>query len=158
MLATYDNDVPAQALADLNAALATWVADQTTAIEASVAGEGCSPVVTEDFTTQAITDLCNAGSVTITWTITDLCATTTTQATFSVIPPTPVTPAAAQNLEVNACDYDNDVPAQALADLNAALATWVADQTAAIEASVADEGCSPVVTEDFTNSSYNRFV
>ena len=149
----YDNDVPATALADLNADLAAWVADQTAALEASVAGEGCSPVVSEDFTNQTIASICAAGGVTITWTITDLCSTTTSQATFSVVPPNPVTPAAAQNLEVNACDYDNDVPATALADLNADLAAWVADQTAALEASVAGEGCSPVVSEDFTNQT-----
>ena len=57
-----------------------------------------------------LTSICEAGGVTITWTITDLCSTTTTPATFSVVPPTPVTPADAQDLEVDACDYDNDVP------------------------------------------------
>ena len=61
------------ALANLNAALAAWVAAQTAAIEASVE-RGCSPVVSEDFTTQALTSICEAGGVTITWTITDLCS------------------------------------------------------------------------------------
>ena len=75
--------------------------------------------------------LCEDGGVTITWTITDLCSTTTTSATFSVVPPTPVTPAERSGPVVDACDYDNDVPAVALANLNAALAAWVAAQTAA---------------------------
>ena len=124
------------ALANLNAALATWVAAQTAAIEASVVGEGCSPVVSEDFTNQALTSICEDGGVTITWTITDLCSTTTTRLLslsyrlLRLLQPT------AQDLVVDACDYDNDVPAVALANLNAALATWVAAQTAAIEASV----------------------
>ena len=55
-------------------------------------------MVSEDFTNQALTSICTAGGVTITWTITDLCSTTTTPATFSVSPPTPVTPADAQDL------------------------------------------------------------
>ena len=93
-------------------------------------------MVSEDFTTQALTSICEDGGVTITWTITDLCSTTTTRLLSLSFRLLRLLQLDAQDLVVDACDYDNDSPAVALANLNAALAAWVAAQTAAIEASV----------------------
>ncbi|WP_321288843.1 hypothetical protein [uncultured Sunxiuqinia sp.] len=76
----------ASAQALLDADLAAWVTAQQ---EAFAAAGGCDPVVTNDFLAQSVA-LCDGGSFTITWTITDLCQTETTTATFNVTPPNAV--------------------------------------------------------------------
>ena len=149
---SFDNDVPAAAQTALNTALAAWVTAQTAAVQGGIAaGEGCSPVVTNDFDpAQDIIDLCTGGAVTVTWTITDLCFSTTVAATYTVTPPSTVTPGPATSPTVLACSFDNDVPAAAQTALNTALAAWVTAQTAAVQGGIAaGEGCSPVVTNDF---------
>ena len=72
--------------AAVDAAMAAWVTQQTTAIAAA---GGCAPQVTSDFTNQSI-NLCAGGTVTITWTITDKCQTATVDAIYTVTPAPPV--------------------------------------------------------------------
>jgi hypothetical protein len=72
--------------AALNAAIAAWVSQQTTAIAAT---GGCAPQVTSNLTNQSI-NLCAGGNVTITWTITDKCDTITVDAIYTVTPAPPV--------------------------------------------------------------------
>jgi hypothetical protein len=62
------------------------VTQQTTAIAAA---GGCAPQVSSDYTNQTI-NLCAGGNVTITWTITDKCDTTTVDAIYTVTPAPPV--------------------------------------------------------------------
>jgi hypothetical protein len=72
--------------AALNAAIAAWVTQQTTAIAAA---GGCAPQVSSNYTNQSI-NLCAGGNVTITWTIADKCDTTTVDAIYTVTPAPPV--------------------------------------------------------------------
>ncbi|WP_216823604.1 hypothetical protein, partial [Niastella vici] len=71
----------------LDAAIAAWVTQQTTAIAAT---GGCAPQVTSNYTNQSI-NLCAGGNITITWTIADKCDTTTVNATYTVTPAPAVT-------------------------------------------------------------------
>src|SRR5690606_18228884 len=96
--------------AALDAAFATWLAT------ASVTG-GCTPVLTNSG--EGAPTLCTGGTVTVTFTATDLCETPTATATFTVTPPTPVEITAPTATTVNACDYADQ------AALDAAFATWL---------------------------------
>ncbi|THU30206.1 hypothetical protein FAM09_30355, partial [Niastella caeni] len=128
--------------ASLNAAIAAWVTQRTSAIAAT---GGCAPQVTSNFTNQSI-NLCDGGNITITWTITDKCDTTTVDAIYTVTP----APALAFNqpadTTVAACTFADQ------ASLNAAIAAWVTQRTGAIAAT---GGCAPQVTSNFTNQSIN---
>jgi large repetitive protein len=130
---------------ELDNAIAAWVTAQTSALENSIA-DGCSPVVTHDFVDQTIT-LCDGGLLTIEWTITDLCDTISTSASFNVNPPTPFTftPPVGMDAELT-CDFVDQT------ELDNAIAAWVTAQTSALENSIAD-GCSPVVTHDFVDQT-----
>ena len=75
------------AQAALDQAIADWV--NTNQGNFAAAG-GCSPEVTNNFVAQSI-DYCTGGTITITWTIEDLCETQTVTADFSVTPPPALT-------------------------------------------------------------------
>src|SRR5690606_27400360 len=94
---------------------------------ASNAGGGGAPEVESDFTNQSIT-LCDGGSITITWTITDLCETTTVDAIYTVTPAADVTYSEPADATVAACEFTDQ------AALDAAISAWVAAQQAAINA------------------------
>jgi uncharacterized repeat protein (TIGR01451 family) len=74
--------------ADVNQAISDWVSNQTTILTNSLAG-GCDPQVDHDFDAQTI-DICEDGSITITWTITDACQTIDLEATLTFTPAEPV--------------------------------------------------------------------
>ncbi|MFI0431497.1 hypothetical protein, partial [Mariniflexile sp. HMF6888] len=68
----FDNDSPALAQTNLNADIAAWVSAQTDIITNSLTGG--SPTVSHDHTDQSIA-LCDGGSITVNWTIEDICET-----------------------------------------------------------------------------------
>ncbi|MEL0456230.1 gliding motility-associated C-terminal domain-containing protein, partial [Flavobacteriaceae bacterium SZ-1-7] len=70
---------------NLDADISAWVNAQTTNISSSFA-DGCNPVVSNDFTNQTI-DFCTGGSITVTWTVTDLCDTINVSATYTFTQP-----------------------------------------------------------------------
>jgi hypothetical protein len=95
--------------AALDQAISDWVAAQTTALTNSI-DNGCTPVVTEDFTNQSIV-LCDGGSVTINWTITDLCETINTSATFTLTAPDAITFTCSAPVSIPACETQTDIEA-----------------------------------------------
>jgi large repetitive protein len=111
------------AQAGIDAAFVTWVAAQTAAI--AQAG-GCSPQIVDNSSSVTIPAHCSGGAVTVTWTITDLCDTITLSAQFIVTPAPAVTYNQPSDLTTAACSYT------AQSGIDAAFATWVATQTAAI--------------------------
>jgi hypothetical protein len=67
----------------LNAAFDAWFAAQNSAIAVSIDG-GCSPELDDNWDGVTYPDLCSSNSLTVTWTISDLCETITLSATFKV--------------------------------------------------------------------------
>ena len=130
----------------LNTSLSDWVTAQTAAFAAA---GGCSPTVTNDFMTQAL-DYCTDGSVTITWTIEDLCDTQTRQATYKYTAPPSLTFTDPVDANHDGCEFDAADLATAQGLLNTSLSDWVTAQTAAFAAA---GGCSPTVTNDFTTQA-----
>jgi large repetitive protein len=93
-------------------------------------------LINDNSLTQSIPAHCSGGTTTVSWTITDLCDTITLSAQFIVTPAPAVTYNQPSDLTTAACSYT------AQAGIDAAFATWVATQTAAI-AQVG--GCSPQI-------------
>src|SRR5688572_10354031 len=94
---------------------------------------GCATQVRRNFTNQTI-NLCAGGSVTITWTITDKCDTTTVDAIYTVTPAPALTFSQPADATVASCTFADQTA------LNAAIAAWVTHQTTALPAA---GGCSP---------------
>ncbi|WP_340115148.1 hypothetical protein, partial [Maribellus mangrovi] len=141
----YDaDDNQASAQAALNTAFDTWLTAQTTAVGE---GGGCSPTLENDFDGTYI-DFCAGGSILVTWTVSDICDTITTQATYTVNPVPSLSLTAPSDETVNACDiYDaDDNQASAQAALNTAFDTWLTAQTTAVGEG---GGCSPTLENDF---------
>ncbi len=143
---TFDAPDIVTAQAYLDADLSQWVMDNQNAF--AVAG-ACSPEVTNDFINQLI-DYCEGGSITITWTIEDLCETITETATYTLNPPPPIIWISPVDLTIDACDlYDGD-PDITQANIDAGIAQWVKDNQDAI---VPAGGCTPEVTNDFVSQT-----
>jgi hypothetical protein len=70
----------------LRETIAAWVNDETAALKASISG-GCQPQVSHNYTDQSI-DLSEGGSLTIQWTIIDVCENIALTATFELKPDT----------------------------------------------------------------------
>jgi glucuronoarabinoxylan endo-1,4-beta-xylanase len=70
----------------LRETIAAWVTNETAALEASITG-GCKPQVSHNYTDQSI-DLSEGGSLTIQWTIIDVCENIPLTATFELKPDT----------------------------------------------------------------------
>ena len=95
----------------LDAAFATWIGNF------GVSG-GCDPQGS-DLSGYSAPDLCEGGSVTVTFDVTDLCESGHDVATFTVTPPSDLVISTVADKTVNACDYaDQDA-------LDAAFATWL---------------------------------
>src|SRR5690606_13218599 len=135
--------------AALDADIAAWVAEQTDVINNSL--NGGSPTVTNDFTDQSIV-LCEGGSVTITWTIEDICETREVSATYTLTQPETVTYTDPSNDTSSASEFDDEDASVAQANLDADVAAWVVAQTDIINSSL-NGGCSPTVTNNFTDQS-----
>ncbi|MCF7559960.1 gliding motility-associated C-terminal domain-containing protein, partial [Sabulilitoribacter multivorans] len=134
---------------EVDTAFNNWVAAQTSAFAIA---NGCSPVLTNDSASVTIPELCNGGTATVTWTITDLCETINVSADFSVTAPTAITYTAPVNDSSDACEFDTNDLTNAQNELDADLASWVNDQTTIINGSFAN-GCSPTVSNDFSTQS-----
>jgi hypothetical protein len=96
----------------LNSAFAAWLAQFT-------ATGGCAPTGSFQGGTPTAPVLCNGGTVTVTYNVTDRCFTTTRTATYIVTPPRAVTVNRPNDVCVNACNYTNQ------AALNTAFTNWL---------------------------------
>jgi hypothetical protein len=124
----------------VNQAISDWVSNQTTILTNSLAG-GCDPQVDHDFDAQTI-DICEDGSITITWTITDTCQAIDLEATLNFTAPETITYTAPVGKDLNACDFADQT------DMNQAISDWVSNQTTILTNSLAG-GCDPQVDHDF---------
>ncbi|QGY43693.1 hypothetical protein GM418_08500 [Maribellus comscasis] len=142
---TSDNLTAAQNA--LNADFDAWLAAQAAAV---AEGGGCSPTLSNDWDNSYI-DFCAGGSITITWTVTDICDTQTTTATYTVNPVPPLTLTQPADKTVDACDFDDtsDNLTAAQNALNADFDAWLAAQAAAV---AEGGGCSPTLSNDWDNS------
>ena len=119
-----------------------WMSGIQTALEDEVANQGCDPIVTDNFD-DVYPMLCLGDTVMVTWTITDLCDTTTVSASFGV--------EAVQDLLVStpsddynsSCDYEDQAGVDTDFDL------WMSGIQTALEDEVANQGCDPIVTDNF---------
>ncbi len=147
--AEFDDPDASVAQANLDADIAAWVAAQTDAITNSIAG-GCNPQISNDFVDQSI-NFCNSGSITITWTVQDLCFTTNPTATYTFIQPDSISFTSPSSTTANSCDFDNDDITVAQTDLDADILEWINAQTDVITNSLS--GGSPTISNDFTDQS-----
>ncbi|HSG67483.1 MAG TPA: T9SS type A sorting domain-containing protein, partial [Bacteroidales bacterium] len=117
----------------LDADLAAWVTAQQAAVVASIQG-GCSVSVTNNFTSSTL-NYCEDGSVTITWTIEDLCDYYTETATYVYTAPDDIV-----------LDYPADKIVGCMDQnlLNIEFANWLAEFDYS-------GGCSPQATFDPPN-------
>ncbi|MFY0714189.1 gliding motility-associated C-terminal domain-containing protein, partial [Seonamhaeicola sp. NFXS20] len=145
----FDNDDPAIAQTDLDANIANWVTEQTNIITSTLTGG--SPEVTHDFTNQSI-DLCTGGSITITWSIDDICENINVAATYTVNPASAITYDALSDDSSDACEFNTDDLNTAQAELDADIAAWYNSQQGIISGSLTG-GCSPVISSDYNNDS-----
>ncbi|WP_158293264.1 hypothetical protein, partial [Allotamlana fucoidanivorans] len=68
---------------------------------------------------------CTGGTVTITWTIDDICETFTPQATYTLTQPQVVSYTSPSDDTADACEFDNADPTAAQNALDADIAAWV---------------------------------
>ncbi|TVQ46457.1 MAG: hypothetical protein EA362_07585, partial [Saprospirales bacterium] len=129
---------------EVDAVIAAWVATQTDRIESNLAG-GCDPQVTNNYVDQSVV-LCEGGSVTITWSIDDLCENLTETATWTLTKPDAITYDEPNNDERETCEFSEQ------SEVDAAIAAWVAAETDRIEANLAG-GCDPQVTNNYVDQS-----
>jgi len=109
----------------LDAAFATWKG------QFGVSG-GCTALL-QDLSGYHAPVLCDGGTVTISFTVVDLCQTVSVSKTFTVVKPSPLAITSPANLSASSCNYANQ------AALNAAFASWKNQFTVS-------GGCSPIVT------------
>ncbi|MGQ7868173.1 hypothetical protein, partial [Sunxiuqinia sp. sy24] len=91
----------------LDQAISNWVDAQTTALTNNIAN-GCDPQVAHDYVAQSIT-LCDGGSVNINWTITDLCETINTSATFTLTAADAITFTCPAPVSIPACETQTNI-------------------------------------------------
>ncbi|WP_158293256.1 hypothetical protein, partial [Allotamlana fucoidanivorans] len=80
--------------------------------------------VSHDFTNQSI-DFCTGGTVTITWTVEDICGSTNPTATYTLTQPQVVSYTSPSDDTADACEFDNADPTAAQNALDADIAAWV---------------------------------
>ncbi|WP_345075709.1 hypothetical protein, partial [Flavivirga amylovorans] len=126
---------------ELNTAFDNWVVAQSAAITIS---NGCSPVLSNNSTSVSAPLLCDGGTTTVTWTITDLCETINITADFNLTLPTAISFTNPADNNVQSCDFDNQT------EVNTAFDNWVIAQSAAIAPT---NGCTPVLSNNSTSVS-----
>ncbi len=133
----YDNQT------QLSAAFDSWMAASLLAIETEIGNQGCDPQVDDDWD-KVYPVLCEGDTILVTWTITDLCDTTTASASFGVsgVDDLVVTDPA-DDMDNSSCDYDNQT------QLSAAFDSWMAASLLAIETEIGNQGCDPQVDDDW---------
>ncbi|WNH12382.1 PKD domain-containing protein [Thalassobellus suaedae] len=146
----FNDSDPTVAQTNLDNDIIAWVTAQTDIINNSLTG-GCSPNVSNDFVDQSIA-FCASGSITITWTIEDVCGTTNPTATYTFTQPDVVEYTAPSGDTAQACEFDNEDAAAAQTALDADIAAWVSAQTDIINNSLTGGG-SPTVSNDYIAQS-----
>src|SRR5690625_2498385 len=117
-------------------AFIAWVSDQTVALDVS---GGCRVQISENSEDITIPTLCEGGSSTVTWTITDLCDTITVSADFNLTAPEAIVYTEPADADVKSCDF---VDQSAVKD---AFTAWVSDQTVALNVS---GGCAVQISDN----------
>src|SRR5690606_3309954 len=137
--------LPTRRSSDLNAvdtAFTDWVNAQSAAIAAA---GGCDPQLTNDSASVSVPQLCDGGSATVTWTITDLCGTINDiTADFNLAAPSAVTYNDPADTNLESCDFEDQNA------VDTAFTNWVNAQSAAIAAA---GGCAPQLTNDSASIS-----
>ncbi|MDX8341817.1 hypothetical protein SLH46_21665, partial [Draconibacterium sp. IB214405] len=100
--------------ADLDDAFDAWIADFV------VLSNECDADV-PDLSGETAPDLCDGGTVSIVFAVTDSCSTDTARATFTVNAATAIDVDGPEDMEVDHCDYLTQ------ADLDDAFDAWIAD-------------------------------
>src|SRR5690606_41163876 len=101
---------------------------------------GCDPQLTNDSASISIPKLCDGGSATVTWTITDLCGTINDiTADLNLAAPAQLTYNDPADTNLEACDFEDQNT------VDTAFTNWVNAQSAAITAA---GGCDPQLTND----------
>ena len=145
------NTDSASAQTALDAALTNWVEENSSELQGSITG-GCNPVVVHDYSNQSV-DICTGGSITITWTVEDICETTSFTATFSVDPPNPLSVNSPMDTTITSSSFINLTPGEAQDSLNQIFEQWIAwiDDNL-----VLDNRCgAATVSNDYTDQSIN---
>jgi hypothetical protein len=93
-------------------------------------GGGCSPTVTHDWDGETYLDRCLGGSVTVTWTITDLCEVQVVSATFTLVAPPMVDITTPVSTVSNTCEFDSQD------EVDSAFLSW-------LEGFTVSGGCDP---------------
>ena len=139
----YDNQ---QQLSD---AFGSWMSTSLSAIQTELTGQGCDPQVTENDWDGVYPVLCEGDTITVTWTIEDLCDETTVSATFGVSGVDDLVVSDPSDDDTNSsCDYDNQ---QQLSD---AFDSWMSTSLSAIQTELTGQGCDPQVTENDWDGVY----
>src|SRR5690625_3077393 len=102
--------------AALDAAFADWVSEQTAALNVS---GGCEPQISNNSEEVSIPLLCDGGSATVTWTISDLCETKTVSADFKLTAPDEIAITAPEDFSADATEYEDQEA------INTAFADWL---------------------------------
>src|SRR5690606_12298289 len=89
----------------VDTAFTNWVNAQSAAIAAA---GGCDPQLTNDSASVSIPQLCDGGSATVTWTVTDLCETFDLSANFNLAAPSAVTYTEPSDDSSLASEFDNE--------------------------------------------------
>ena len=121
---------------DLDTTFANWVAAQTVAIDVD---GGCDPDIDDNSDQITLNNFCVGDTVTVTWTITDLCFSTSVSADFMVS----AAPAVTWNEPSDSVNAACMFPDQA--SLDQAFADWIAYVETVADVS---GGCDPIVTPD----------
>ncbi|WP_297098295.1 T9SS type A sorting domain-containing protein [uncultured Draconibacterium sp.] len=133
----------------LSAAFDAWMSASLTAIQTELVGQGCDPQVTENDWDEVYPVLCEGDTITVTWTIEDLCDETTASATFGVagVDDLVVTDPSDDD-DNSSCDYDSQE------QLSAAFDAWMSASLTAIQTELVGQGCDPQVTENDWDEVY----
>ena len=143
------------AVAALQAAVDAWIANVESTFASDVTG-GCEPLITGNDWDGSYPDICG-GTITITWTVEDLCETTTITASYEVTPPPAIVLPTVPSEVVNACDFGYDGTTtdstSAVAALQAAVDAWIANVESTFASDVTG-GCEPLITGNDWDGSY----
>ena len=126
--------------------IANWIKQETAALKAGIVG-GCNPQLSHNYADQSI-PLCEGGSLTVEWKITDACETIEgLTATFTVVAPDSVSGfAEPEGREADARDFEDQNA------LDAAISAWVNEETSALQTAITG-GCRPQVSHNYTTQS-----
>src|SRR5690606_19266271 len=88
----------------VDTAFTNWVNAQSAAIAVA---NGCDPQLTNNSASVIVPTFCEGGSVTITWTVSDLCETFELSADFNLAPADAITYNNPEDANLEACDFED---------------------------------------------------